>query len=180
MEKWKHLMVDIESFGTTADSVVLSIGAVPFNLDGNIGKDFEVYPKVQNQFSNRSTHWTSIQWWFKQEQSVRFQQADANRCDDLNSCLNQFSSFCLENLSENFKIWGNGFDIALLNHSYEQYGMKTPWSYKNILDVRTLVWLSKISVKKYEIDKTKAHDALNDCKYQISFLIDGYKILKDY
>jgi len=179
-KKFPHLMVDIESLGTTADSVVLSIGLVPFEMDGTTGRGVEFFPRIQPQFYKRRVMWSSVQWWLKQEQMVRFQQSDAERYKDLKDCMKDLSCFCEENLSKNFKIWGNGFDVAMINQIYAEYEMETPYSYKNIFDTRTLVWLSKISTNKYSDENDLKHSTISDCNFQIRFVVDGYKILRDY
>lgn len=177
-KKFDHLMVDLETLGVNANSIVLTIAAVPFDIKtGETGKPFEVFPIVETQ--NRKYNWSTIKWWFSQDEVVRTQQAEAKRDFDLDICLDQLSVFCKDNLEKNFRVWGNGFDIPLLNQAYDDYGLKTPWSYKNIFDMRTIVWLSKVSVKKHECPGTQ-HDAVDDCIWQINVLKDAYNILKNY
>lgn len=176
--KKKHLMVDLETLGTNTNSVVLSIGAVCFNIeDGTLGNELEMFPIVENQ-KNRQKDWSAIKFWFNQLDLVRKQQSDAIRLHNLPDCLLIFDKFCKENLTESFKVWGNGFDIPLLNQAYNDYNMTTPWSYKHIFDTRTLVWLSKISTKKYSDDNDQEHNSISDCKYQIRFVVDAFRIIK--
>ena len=181
VKKSHHLMIDLETLGKTCDSVILSIGAVAFDMDGKIGPEFEMFPRVDEQFAKRKIEWSTIQWWMSQEQTARMTIAEANRDHSLESCLGELSNFCKENLDEKFKVWANGssFDTAMLNHAYDQYGLETPWTYRNQLDCRTIVYLSKISTKKYESSGTK-HNAIDDCKWQISWTTEAFKILRGY
>lgn len=180
-KKYKHLMIDLETLGKTSDAVILSIGAVAFDMDGTIGPDFEMFPKVDEQFANRKIEWSNIQWWMGQEQMARSAIADAYRSLSLEGCLVGLFDFCKDNLDEHFKVWSNGasFDIAMMNHAYAQCGMETPWTYRNQLDCRTMVYLSKISTKKFESSGIK-HNALDDCKWQISWTTEAFKILRGY
>ena len=181
VKKPHHLMIDLETLGKTSDAVILSIGAVAFNMDGTVGPEFEKFPKIDEQFVNRKIEWSTIQWWISQEQAARLTIASAPRVLSLEGCLAGLSDFCKDNLDEKFKVWSNGasFDIAMMNHAYDQIGLETPWSYRNQMDCRTIVYLSKISTKKYESFGTK-HNAIDDCKWQITWTVDAFKILRGY
>lgn len=177
-KKYRHLMIDIESLGKPSDSVILSIGAVPFDMDGTIGEPFEIFPNVESQLKHRKIEWSTIEWWFKQEESARTSITEPARPKMLHECLMDFKEWCAFNLDEKFKVWANGasFDTAMLNHAFAECNLDTPWSYRNQLDCRTLVYLSKISTKKYESDGIK-HNAVADCKWQISWTIDAINII---
>ena len=178
-EKFDHLMIDIETLGKTSDSIILSIGAVCFNIvNGVVGPEFECYPNVENQMDKRKIQWSTIKWWFNQNEKIRNEQSNAIRID-IRQCLIDFDFFCKSYLNEGFKLWSNGFDHAMLYHIFDQYFIETPWSYKNQFDIRSIIWMSKISVKNYESEGID-HNTINDCKKQIRFLVDAYKILKDY
>lgn len=180
--KFKHLMIDLETLGKTADATILSIGAVAFEMDGTIGPELELFPTVEDQIGIRKIEWSTIQWWLKQEADARLTIADAKRdgCS-LETCLQNLTTFCNTNMEDNFKVWSNGasFDIAMMNHAYNQFKMPTPWSYRNQMDTRTMAYMSRISTKKYEGTGIK-HSAVDDCKWQISWLIDAFKILRSY
>jgi len=179
--KKKHLMIDLETLGKPCDSVVLSIGAIAFDMDGTVGPKFERFPVVEDQLSYRKVEWTTIQWWMKQEYNARMSIIEATRIQKLKECLVDLKNFCIENLDENFRVWANGasFDTAFLNLAYSQFDMETPWSYKRQMDCRTICWLSKISTKNYESSGVK-HNALDDCEWQISWTVDAFKILNDF
>ena len=179
--KKHHMMLDLETLGKTSDSVILSIGAVCFDMDGTIGPEFEVYPKVEPQIPNRKIEWSAICWWMKQEEAARNAIVDPERTLTLSQCLEKLTFFCKSNLDEKFKVWSNGaaFDIATMNHAYDQLRMEKPWSYKHELDTRTMVYMSRISTKNYEATGIK-HRAVDDCKWQISWLVDAFKILRGY
>jgi hypothetical protein len=192
-KKWKHLMLDLETLGKTSDAVILSIGAVPFNMDGEMGDIFEVYPTVQDQFKKRKVEWDTIKWWMEQnEQARKSITSSHSRNQTLKECLEDLNCWCLNNtnpnniyhfsdsnLDKDFKVWANGasFDIAIMRHAFTQYDVTIPWSYKNEYDCRTMVYMSKISTKNYDSVGIK-HNAVADCKWQISWLCDAFHILR--
>ena len=180
MKKYKHVMIDLESLGKTADSVILSIGAVPFDMDGTMGEPFEIFPEVDSQIKqHRNIEWSTIQWWMEQSDLARRSIAEPVRSKMLYECLSNFKDWCEYNLDEKFRVWANGasFDTAMLNQAYADCDLETPWSYKNQMDCRTMVYMSKISTRKYDSSGTK-HNAVDDCKWQIAWTVDAYHILR--
>lgn len=172
-------MLDLETLGKTSDAVILSIGAVPFDMDGNMGEPFEAFPTVEDQFKYRKIEWSTIQWWLEQEEGARKSIAEHGRSLSLSTYLSMFKEWCEENLDEKFRVWANGasFDTAMLNHAFDQCGLSTPWSYRNQMDCRTMVYMSKISTRRYDPVGIK-HDAVTDCKWQITWTVDAYHILR--
>lgn len=181
VKKYSHLMIDLETLGTHCDSVVLSIGAVCFDItNGETGEKIELFPTVDDQFEKRKVQWSSIQWWMKQENVARNSIADAHRSYNLKTCLESLNTFCKINLEDNFKIWGNGFDVSLLNHAYNQICLSTPYSYKKVMDCRTLTWISKISTNKHSDFGDIKHNAISDCLFQIRFIVDAHNVIQSY
>jgi len=178
-KKFPHLMIDLETLGTSLDAVILSIGAVPFNMVGEMGEAFEIFPTVQDQIPSRKVQWSAIEWWFKQEEQARLSIIEQVRSRMLHECLMLFKDWCEYNLDEKFRVWSNGasFDIAMMNLAFANVNLETPWSYKNQMDCPTMVYMSKISTKKYDGVGVK-HNAVNDCKWQISWTVDAFRILR--
>lgn len=75
-------------------------------------------------------------------------------------------------------VWGNGstMDITILQSAYEYFGMKTPWQYWAVNDVRTIVDL-KPEVKANTKFEGVKHSAIDDCKHQIKYLSQTFKEL---
>jgi hypothetical protein len=179
--KFKHLMIDIETLGSVADAVILSIGAVPFDIKtGETGKEFVAYPDVNSQFDTRKVQWNSLSWWMVQNDKARFELTEAERSFGLKACLFNLREFCSVNLDDNFKVWSHGasFDIPILNHAYSEIADGiVPWKYRNQLDTRTMLYCSKISTKQYDNEEGTKHSAISDCHWQIKWLVDAYRIL---
>ena len=64
-----HLMIDLETLGTLADSVVLSVGAVKFDLDSDAVDERGFYGSVSidsNLEAGRRIEEDTLLWWLKQ------------------------------------------------------------------------------------------------------------------
>lgn len=77
------------------------------------------------------------------------------------------------------------FDNQIIKTKLAQYGFSYPISYKNDRCVRTIVDLyctkKGITEKQFkDIHKSNdliAHNGLDDCKFQIRFVVEAYKDL---
>lgn len=71
--------------------------------------------------------------------------------------------------SHDFKVWTKGpqFDIVKLEYHFDVYGIKCPWKYSQIMDFRTIEYLSG---KRCTVPKSEAHGGLADAKYQARFM----------
>ncbi|NQW82286.1 MAG: 3'-5' exoribonuclease, partial [Polaromonas sp.] len=62
-------MVDLETLGTVADAVILSIGAVKFDLDSDAIDDDGFYASISiesNQETGRRIQEDTLIWWMGQ------------------------------------------------------------------------------------------------------------------
>lgn len=85
-----------------------------------------------------------------------------------------------------FKIWGNGisFDVVKIKRKLKKHGLQLPITFYNERDLRTILELASLKSGKdiYEIKKSvtsnnRAHDAFEDCIFQINVCHESYKIL---
>lgn len=65
-------------------------------------------------------------------------------------------------------VWGHGssFDISIIEHAMRQYGIKTPWSHRDVRDTRTMYALHP-SQARLKAAFRGTHNAVEDCKDQI-------------
>ena len=71
-------------------------------------------------------------------------------------------------------VWCNGmnFDLPILENAFQAVGARTPWSYYNGRDYRTLKGMfPKELVNRLRVKPTVAHDALDDARAQALALI---------
>lgn len=164
-----NIMIDLETLGTSIDSVILSIGAVAFNDQGIKGV-FERHVDIDSQPSRVVSHDT-FKWWFEQSEEARKALTRGmSRACSLEYALAQLSLFFKLHGDENVKVWGNGsdFDNAILSHAYRTCGMSQPWKYHNNRCYRTVK--SLLPDVKFERKGTH-HRAVDDAESQALHLI---------
>ena len=171
-----HLMFDIETLGTTPDSVVLSVAAIRFNpVTGWIGESQEWLLDTEEQSElGRRMDEDTMAWWSKQDPVIVERMfSDLGRVS-----LSQFASEFKKLANNCDAIWAHGvtFDVGIIEHLMKQIGVSVPWSYGKVHDSRTLFSVFGDTRPK---NRDQAHDALADCAYQIQGLIDLYEKFKN-
>ena len=161
-----HLMIDLETLGTSADSVVLSIGAVKFDLESDAIDDRGFYGSVSidsNLEAGRRIEEDTLLWWLKQPaaaQAVFFEDKLP-----LEQVLIDLSDWLGDN---KWIVWAKGpsFDISMLEHAYRRFGMQSPWEFWNTRCVRTYMALPGAKGIKASTEGLK-HNALSDAYEQV-------------
>lgn len=168
-----HVMIDLETLGTSPDSTILSIGAVAksFGTFPAPPKEFYKVPSIKSQVDSIQSQLT-IDWWNKQSPEARAvlsesQQTQLGICE----ALLEFKIWFLGlGLKENIYVWSNGadFDLPMISWAFGHYlGMQPPWHYQNSRCFRTAkAMLPKVEVPKIGV----AHNALDDAKWQMAYL----------
>lgn len=161
-----HVMVDLETLGTTADSIILSIGAVKFDLDSNKIDDAGFYASISidsNLEAGRKLSESTLLWWLKQSPDA--QQVFHEPKQSLDSALSELSDWLVHNRR---MVWSNGadFDIPMLAHAHASFGMDSPWEFWNARCVRTYKSLpAAAKVPKPANDHNALRDAINQARY---------------
>jgi hypothetical protein len=164
---FQHLMLDIETMGNESFSSILSIGAVEFDIEtGKTGKEFYVNVDLQSCMDlglivNAST----IMWWMQQNEQARKDLVKKNALS-IQKALLEFLEFC----NKDYEIWGNSarFDCGILQNAYNKAGIPIPWDFRKERCVRTLVSFAPEIKYNYNSIGT-AHNAIDDCKFQIGY-----------
>ncbi len=160
-----HAMIDLETLGTGPDCVVLTIGGVKFNPNEISDTHNEFYYRfdVDEQLAKgRTTLDSTIEWWGRQEKSVRDEALGDEGRTSVLEVLQHLNKWCVGV----DVIWcqGPAFDIVILENMYHQYKHHIPWAFWKIRDSRTLFSIMPSDPRK-EIEFA-AHNALEDCKVQ--------------
>lgn len=163
----KHIMIDVESLGTRSDAVILSLGAVKFDLDSDKIDDKAFYASISidsNLELGRRIQEDTLQWWLNQEitaQSVFHEEKIA-----LPQALEDFSDWVG---TGDYEVWSNGadFDIPMVAHAFAQIQMEIPWKFWAGNCVRTYKKLpgAKAIASGVPFAGVK-HDALADAVHQ--------------
>ena len=175
------VMVDLESLATTADAVIVSIGAVKFDVSTEeIGDEgFYALVEMEHQARERRISQQTLQWWMGKDMEAARSVFDKSlERQHLEEVLESFQDWFWDHepsaqrqatLQRNRRIWSNGanFDEPILSHAYTQYGMEIPWSFWNVKCFRTWKDLpgAGLVVKAVQREGTH-HNALDDALHQ--------------
>jgi len=151
------LMLDLETLGTRHDAVVLSIGAVAFDVSGLHEQTFYAAPDHATQrfgtsvLTPRSTDSATETWWAAQSSEARavFQKPQA-ALDTALVGLEHYIDRVTTGRQE-VRVWGNGatFDNVILAHLFEWAGRPVPWHWRHGRCFRTLRAALPLSVVEY-------------------------------
>jgi exodeoxyribonuclease VIII len=166
-----HLMIDIETLGTTPDAHILTIAAQifdPLQRDW-LGQSYYARIDFESQ-ENRRIEQGTLEWWATQKESQTEAFAEDNRIP-LDQALTELGRL----IWQSKRIWANGsnFDMTILEDAYKSYNMALPWQYFHVRDARTVYSLTP-NLNSYPA----SHHALEDCRRQIDLLWDSLESLK--
>jgi hypothetical protein len=161
------IMLDIETLGTRADSVILSIGAVKFDPYGDaLDIDGGFYASVSidsnHEAGRRDISEETLIWWLAQDNEAR--RVFVEPKTTLRCALEDLAFYFSH---RDYQVWSNGadFDLAMLAHAYAAFGIALPWQYTNTNCFRTIKKLpfARDVPKILQADK---HHARADSVYQ--------------
>ena len=164
----KHVMLDLETMGTRPGSMILSIGAVFFDLDGKTGEAF--YRNIDPQTCTAVGLTVDPQtkaWWMRQSQAARDALAVDRR--PLAHVVRDFASFFRgSGFCRGEFVWAQGatFDPPLWEAAAAAVGCSTPWKFWNARDTRTVYDICGFDYKSMPREGVY-HNALDDCLTQV-------------
>lgn len=161
----KHVMLDCETLGTSADACIISIGAVKFDLESTAMDDAGFYASISvesNLEAKRRIQESTLLWWFGQDKASQAvfhepKQTLHGALVDLTEWLGEGESF----------MWSNGadFDLPMVAHAYTSLCMDVPWAFWRSRCFRTYKNLPGAKDVKIPFDGV-AHNALADAVHQ--------------
>ena len=161
--KFEHLVIDLETLGTSVDSAILQIGAVGFSLFHEETCHFnEVISLQSNLLSDRTVNESTLKWHINQNNKNFLELLNCENALTLYAALSNLEYFMIDkfNCDEVF-VWGNGpdFDNAILADAFSEFSLNLPWDFRNNRCYRTLKHLCPSSGER---KMNKEHDALKD------------------
>lgn len=168
-----HIMIDLETLGTQPNAVLLSLGAVKFDLDSlEIVSTFYLPFRLSDQQAHgRSIDLDTVRWWMGQSNEARevFESSQELTNEQV---LTRFNEFCSE--PERVEgVWGNGaaFDNVCLTSFYRAYNIKPAWNFRQDFCYRTFrKFFSNQITDAMEFKGTK-HNAVDDAYFQTEVLL---------
>lgn len=152
-----HIVIDIETLGTRPGSIILSIGAVAFNLelcarDVFLGEFYGEISVASCRAVGMGVDADTVNWWLDQKPeaiSASLAGAVSQTGRPLSTVLDELQEF-IAGLSLQYPIqhrpryfYGNSstFDLIHLEEAYARCGMPCPWTYQEEACLRTLLRL---------------------------------------
>lgn len=168
----RHVMVDIETLGTTPGSVISAIGAVEFDpATLTLGKQLYIPIDVADAQRNWFTiDASTVLWWLKQGDEARAEMVSPQRIG-VYSALEMFLEYLQQDDAdiENVLLWGNGasFDNVLLAAACDRLGLQKP-KFWNDRCFRTLKSLFPIETQpKPEVPHHAMYDAIAQAQHAL-------------
>lgn len=163
--------LDFETLALKPNCKVLSLGIAKFNIRTG---EIESTKSWKFDLEHQNKRYEDIEtkaWWNRQSQEAKEQAFGGT---DL---LTDMMKYCRLNFEYGKKamIWGNGanFDVAILDNIFSY---KAPWSYWNVRDMRTLVWIAEsIGFNKEWVKREGTHhSAIDDAVHQAKIISKAY------
>lgn len=184
------VMLDLETLALDSKAVITQIGASTFDLrEGDLG---DVFERITNPMSGVAAggviDGSTVEWWMKQDRKTinSVLVRAISKGVEIQDALQDFSKY-IEELREKYKVktvylWGNGSkaDNVWLENAFKCCGIKWPFSYRDDMDLRTLIRLAKefgIDLKDSHPFDGNRHVAIDDVRHQINYASNSFKEL---
>jgi len=192
---YTDVMFDLEFLSLKSNPVVVSIGAVVWDMDDASYNPQEYYMicDLQEQLDRgRTVDENTLRWWMSQRDEVRDVLVDKREV------CSYTLPFILKGISDWYnraggnqqiqRVWSHGAacDMAILKNLYDDYQLACPWHYRKVRDTKTAFDILKIldteTENTYDTmigmwlrpDGVTAHHALQDAKNQ------GYAVFQTW
>lgn len=169
----KDVMIDLETLGRGPDALIIQIGAVYFDpATGETGKQFMVnIDPVTAHDGGGKLDPDTVGWWLTQ--STEAQQSLLTNPEPYYESMVSLKTF-LEGAE---RVWSHAtFDFVIIQTAFQNLGIKQ-LSYRSGLDIRTLVYLAKVSTSDFPREGIH-HNGLDDAIYQVKYVSAAFQKLK--
>ena len=170
----KEAMTDTETLGTKAGSVILSIGAVMFDRNGQgHGDSFYCNINVESSLMAGLTYDPrTIEWWNSQPAETRQQlSVDTLPVED---GLREFANWYKARKPQKFWCQGLTFDAPILEAAMAKFDITPPWKFWETRDTRTAYDVYNFHDKSVKREGTY-HNALANSIHQVDCLQKALK-----
>jgi exodeoxyribonuclease VIII len=166
----KHVMIDLETWGTNNKAIIISLGAVKFDpmTDEDLTVDnfyCAIDPKSSQDYGLKVDA-NTIMWWIDPKNDEARAKWLGEVKVDLASTLEGFQDWYG---GESLPTWGNGatFDNVLLRNAYDCVGLECPWKFWHDRCFRTLKNLTKLedALPTFGVAHHALTDALNQAQH---------------
>jgi hypothetical protein len=171
-----HVMIDLETMGTSCIAAPMSIGAVVFTMDGKILERYHTGVELKSCVSiGMELDVDTVEWWMKQSKENQNRVMELKKKPIAHALGQMEDMFRRRDLNKYMTcVWSHGsnFDTVILTNAYKLLGSEVWWKYSNVRDTRTL-----FDVAGYDYTAKGSHDALEDAENQALAVVAAYKQL---
>lgn len=181
-----HIMLDLEALGTSRDCVVVSVGAVKFNLNTGVILDeryWELDMHEQQKVLKRTIDAHTITWWSNQTPDT-IKALQSHKRVGIEEFITEFTNFIK---GPNF-FWAKGtnYDLEILTDLHKAASIwinpsinRTPFQYSKWVDARVYYLIGKELGIMPKHTNEGAHNALQDAIFQTKTVCQIHRTLKD-
>lgn len=165
--------LDLETMGSERQTgAIVSMGAVAFNVEGDMSEPFYVNISLKDSLANGLTvDAATIKWWMEQEDAAR--QAIFVDPKPLKTALSLFRDWVYLTC-KSAPCWTHAtFDAPVLANAYATIGEKQPTHFRKQRDIRTLVdfYRKIVSTELLYVDRVGTHhNAADDAVFQAKYI----------
>lgn len=162
----RHVMADIETFATSNNALIVSIGGVRFDDTAIIDRFHVGIDPVDAERYGLKIDAATVMYWLDPKRDAARKQLFELPKVDLFSALDGFAAWVGQTpVDERGSLWGKGatFDNVRIKSAYDAIGLEYPFTYRQDECYRTLA--NRCPDVKYEQIGT-AHNALDDAESQ--------------
>ena len=155
MHKFNNIMIDLETIDTSRTAKLLSIGACSFDINRppnllhlfsdtfyvNVGEYSELGDsRLESKFTESEQ---TKQWWAQQGDAAK-QVLEANRVNPREAIKALFN--WVRSHGDSPVMWAcpPQFDLNILSHHFEMFGLNQPWHWSKERDFRTVREVIKV------------------------------------
>ncbi len=165
-----HVMIDIETWGTENDAVIVSLGAVKFDpaqaSKDIISDSFHVAIDPQSCMAYKlSVSANTLKWWMDPARDTPRNDWINQEKVDLATALDGFSQWYG---TQSLPTWGNGatFDNIIMRSAFKAVGMELPWDFWDDRCYRTMKNLAPgIKLERVGTYHNALDDAITQAKH---------------
>lgn len=167
-KNYQHIMIDLETMGTSCIAAPMSVGACRFTLDGEIEKLYHTGIDLESCVQvGMDIDIPTMLWWIGQSKVNQEKLLALKKIPLKDAITGLFGSFKrLDPWKTYFWSHGSNFDTVIIENACKLLGMPIWWQYRNVRDTRT--WFDAYD---YKYTSKGGHDALEDAVSQAEGVI---------
>ncbi len=184
------IMMDLETLDLSPRSVVTQCAFIATSIDDpeTEMRRVDQYLPVQPQIAlGRVMSFDTVLWWMKQEDAARsrFIENSGSDMEELLALVRSIHRKLTEVIDQAggkqfVELWARGpqFDVVNLESLFVDCGLKAPWAYDRVMDLRTTMRLAGVSSADVDNSGITSHIAVDDCRFQLRCYIEAMKHLR--